>query len=97
MSIQEYNKLVERINEEYCVYRVKVSPINEPIQDLEHKCQLMREFIDREHIKHKYNELVERISEKYWMCRVKIPPPTGSIQELEHKCQLMQEFIDQEL
>ena len=96
MSIQEYNKLVERINEEYCVYHVKVSPINEPIQDLEHKCQLMREFIDHD-IKHKYNELVERISEKYWMCRVKIPPPNGSIQDLEHKCQLMQEFIDQEL
>ena len=96
MSIQEYNQLVERINEEYCVYRVKVSPINEPIQDLEHKCQHMQEFIDHD-IKHKYNELVERISEKYWMCRVKIPPPTGSIQELEHQCQLMQEFIDQEL
>lgn len=96
MSIQEYNKLVERINEEYCVHRVKVSPINEPIQDLEHKCQLMQEFIDHD-IKHKYNELVERISEKYWMCRVKIPPPTGSIQDLEHKCQLMREFIDQEL
>lgn len=96
MSIQEYNKLVERINEEYCVYRVKVSPINEPIQDLEHKCKLMQEFIDHD-IKHKYNELVERISEKYWMCRVKISTPTGSIQELEHKCQLMQEFIDQEL
>ena len=96
MSIQEYNKLVERINEEYCVYHVKVSPINEPIQDLEHKCKLMQEFIDRD-IKHKYNELVECISEKYWMCRVKIPPPNGSIQELEHKCKLMQEFIDQEL
>ena len=97
MSIQEYNKLVERINEEYCVYHVKVSPINEPIQDLEHKCQLMREFIDREHIKHKYNELVERINEEYCVYRVKIPPPNGSIQDLEHKCKLMQEFIDQEL
>ena len=96
MSIQEYNELVERISEKYWMCRVKIPPPNGSIQDLEHKCQLMREFIERE-IKREYNELVERISEKYWMCRVKIPPPNGSIQELEHKCKLMQEFIDQEL